>query len=51
LRKTSNPVVVCLPDQFTPDEAEAELSLILKFGGFTGYQKIYQYYTQAYLLE
>lgn len=50
LRKTSNPVVVCLPDQFTPDEAEAELSLILKFGGFTGYQKIYQYYTQAYLL-
>lgn len=51
LRESYNPVVVCLPDQYTAEEAEVTLSQISEAGGFTGYRLIYHYYTQAYLME
>ena len=50
-RKTENPVVVCLPDQWTQEEAQGMLDRIVEAGGFSGYQMVYQYYTQAYLMQ
>lgn len=48
LRKTKDPVVVCLPDACTQEDAEAILVQIEDAGGFQGHQMVYQYYTQAY---
>lgn len=51
LRETQDPVVVCLPDRWTQEEAEGVLGRIMKAGGFSGYRMVYHYYTQAYLMQ
>lgn len=51
LRKTKDPVVVCLPDACTREDAESILAQMEDAGGFQGHQMVYQYYTQAYLLQ
>lgn len=50
-RKTEDPVVVCLPDNYTSEDAEKVLGAIMVAGGWTEYQMIYQYYTQAYFMQ
>lgn len=50
-RETEDPVVVCLPDRWTQEEAEEVLGQIMDAGGFSEYRMVYHYYTQAYLVE
>lgn len=50
-RETKNPVVICLPDEFSDEESENMLKELENICGYTGHELIYHYYTQAYLMH
>lgn len=50
-RNTDDPVVICLPDWFSEEEAQELLTKLQETCGWNGYDYIYHYYTQAYLVH
>lgn len=50
-RNSDNPIVVCLPNDFSEEEAKSILNEISEICGYKSYEYIYHYYTQAYLMK
>lgn len=50
-RQSDDPIVVCLPNDFSEEAAKSVLSQISAICGYTDYECVYHYYTQAYFMK